>query len=62
VILVVATILGIVSILAVWANRQVLNADNWANTSTALLQNNAIRTQIADYVVEQVCDLKLRMS
>lgn len=54
VILVVATILGIVSILAVWANRQVLNADNWANTSTALLQNDAIRTQIADYVVEQV--------
>jgi hypothetical protein len=54
VILVVATILGVVAILAVWANRQLLNADNWANTSTALLQNEAIRTQIGDYVVEQV--------
>ncbi len=54
VILVVATILTVVGVLAVWANRQVLNADNWANTSTALLQNDAIRTQIADYVVEQV--------
>jgi hypothetical protein len=54
VILVIATILGMFAILAVWANRQVLDAGHWADTSTALLQNDAIRTQIGDYVVEQV--------
>jgi hypothetical protein len=54
VVLVIATILSALAILAVWANRQVLDANRWADTSTKLLQNEAIRTQIGDYVVEQV--------
>lgn len=54
VLLVVATLLVALGALAVWANRQVLNADNWADTSSALLQNDAIRTQVADFMVDQV--------
>src|ERR1700742_281033 len=54
VLLVVATVLVAFGSLAVWANRQVLNANNWADTSSALLQNDAIRTQIADFMVDQV--------
>jgi hypothetical protein len=54
VLLVVATVLIAFGALAVWANRQVLNANNWADTSTALLQNDAIRTQVADFMVDQV--------
>jgi hypothetical protein len=54
VLLVVATVLVVFGSLAVWANRQVLNANNWADTSTALLQNDAIRTQVADFMVDQV--------
>lgn len=54
IILVIAAILTVVSIFAVWANRQVLNADHWSDTSTALLQDEAIRTQISDYLVDQV--------
>jgi hypothetical protein len=38
----------------VWANRQVLNAENWSKTSTALLDNEAIRTQVANYLVDQI--------
>ncbi len=53
-VLVIATILTVLGILAVWANRQVLDANHWADTSTRLLQNDAIRTQVSDYVVEQV--------
>ena len=49
-----ATILVAAGSLAVWANRQVLNANNWADTSSALLQNDAIRTQVADFMVDQV--------
>ena len=52
--LVVATILTLVGALAVWANRQVLNAENWSGTSTALLQDTAIRTEISDYLVQQL--------
>jgi hypothetical protein len=54
VLLTLATLLTIVGVLAVWANRQVLSAGNWSNTSTALLENTAIRTQIADYLVDQL--------
>ncbi|MGZ4331253.1 MAG: hypothetical protein ACXVXL_25015, partial [Solirubrobacteraceae bacterium] len=50
VLLVVATVLIALGSLAVWANRQVLNANNWADTSSALLQNDAIRTQVADFM------------
>lgn len=52
--LVVATVLVAFGSLAVWANRQLLNANNWADTSSALLQNDAIRTQVADFMVDQV--------
>jgi hypothetical protein len=31
---VLATIIGIVAVLAMWANRQALNTDNWTNTSS----------------------------
>jgi hypothetical protein len=54
ILLTLATILVALGALAVWANRQVLNANNWADTSTALLQNDAIRTQVADFMVDQV--------
>jgi hypothetical protein len=54
VLLVLATVLVAFGALAVWANRQVLNANNWADTSSALLQNDAIRTQVADFMVDQV--------
>jgi hypothetical protein len=49
-----ATVLAIVGIFAVWANRQVLHANNWADTSTALLQNHDIRTQVSALLVDQV--------
>lgn len=52
--LITATILAVVAIFAVFANRQVLDANNWADTSGALLENQAIRTQVSEFVVDQV--------
>jgi hypothetical protein len=52
--LVLGTIVAILSIVSVWANRQLLNADNWADTSTELLADQAIRTQVAGYLVDEV--------
>jgi hypothetical protein len=54
VLLTLATLLTVVGILAVFANRQVLDANNWSNTSTSLLQNPAIRTELSDYLVQQL--------
>ena len=48
------TVLAIVGIFAVWANRQVFNPDNWANTSTKLLQNKTVRNATAVYLVNQI--------
>jgi hypothetical protein len=52
--LVLGTLLAVVSIFAVWANRQLLNADNWTDTSSALLAEPAVQSQLAGYVVDQV--------
>jgi hypothetical protein len=52
--IVVATLCGLLAIFALWANRQLLNTDNWVDTSSELLENDAIRTQIADFSVEQL--------
>src|SRR4051812_2519710 len=49
-----ATILAVLSIFAVWANRQLLDADNWADTSAAMLNNDEIRTQVSTYLVDEV--------
>jgi hypothetical protein len=51
---VIASILSLLSILAVWANRQVLNTDNWASSSSRLLESKAIRSQVAAYLVDQL--------
>jgi len=50
----VATLLAFLAIFAVWANRQLLNTDNWTETSSELLENEAIRTQIAGFLVDEL--------
>jgi hypothetical protein len=52
--IVVATVLTLFAIFAIWANRQLLNTDNWTDTSSELLENDAIRTQIADFLVAEL--------
>ena len=52
--LALGAIAAILSIVSVWANRQLLDADNWADTSTALLEDPAIRDQVSGYLVDEV--------
>jgi hypothetical protein len=49
-----ATVIGVFAVLAVWANRQALNTDNWTNTSTQLLADRRIQTAVAAYSVDQL--------
>ena len=51
---VLASVLAFAAILAVWANRQLLNTDNWTRTSTQLLENRVIRDQISAYLVDEL--------
>lgn len=53
-IIVFASILGVVGMLAVFANRLLFNPDNFASTSTQLLQNAAIRSAVSNYLVDQL--------
>lgn len=48
------TVLAVIAIFAVWANRQLLNPNNWANTSTKLLQDEKVRGATSNYLVDQL--------
>src|SRR6516164_8890935 len=49
----ITTVLAVVGMFAVYANRLLFNPDNWAKTSTQLLENDTIRSTTANYIVQQ---------
>lgn len=51
-ILVVATLLGLVSVFSIWVKRQALETDTWTNTSTKLLENDEVNEALSAYLVE----------
>lgn len=51
-ILIVASLLGLVSVLSIWVKRQVLETDTWTNTSTKLLENQHVEEALSAYMVE----------
>ena len=52
--IVVASLLTFLAVFALWANRQLLNTDNWAETSSELLEDDAIRTQVSTFIVDEL--------
>jgi hypothetical protein len=52
--IVLASLLSFLATFALWANRQVLNTDNWTETSSELIENDAIRTQVANFLVAEL--------
>jgi hypothetical protein len=53
-ILALATLLAVLAIFAIWADRQLLSPAHWANTSTQLLQKSTIRTALSSYLIDQL--------
>jgi hypothetical protein len=53
---VVASFVLVVTAFAVWAKRQVLETDTWTETSAELLENEAIRDALADFLVLELYD------
>jgi hypothetical protein len=54
VLLVLATLVWTVGGLAVWANRQMLNTDNWVQTSDRLLRDEAVRTALSTALLDRL--------
>ncbi len=50
----IASLLAVLAILALWANRQLLDTDNWTDTSSELLEDDAIRDQTAVFLVDRL--------
>ena len=48
------TVVLLVGILAIWANRLLFSPENWSNASTQLLQNPNVRSATANYLVDQL--------
>jgi Short C-terminal domain len=52
--IVVAALLAFLALFALWANRQLLNTDNWTNSSTKLLENDKIRNQLSIFLIDEL--------
>jgi hypothetical protein len=49
-----ASVLAFFAVFALWVNRQALNTNNFTDSSTKLLQNDAIRTQVAGFLADEI--------
>jgi hypothetical protein len=51
---ILGSILAFLSVFGIWTERQALNTDDWVNTSGRLLENETIREQLGEYLVDQL--------
>jgi hypothetical protein len=51
---VLATLLAVVAIFSIWANRQALNTDNWVSTSDHILQDKKVDERLSAYLADQL--------
>jgi Short C-terminal domain len=56
ILVVLASIILLITAFAIWAKRQVLETDTWVETSGELLENEAIRNALADFLVVELYD------
>jgi hypothetical protein len=50
----VASVLGVIAVFAVWANRQLLDNGAWTHTSARLIASPPIREELAVYLTDQL--------
>jgi hypothetical protein len=48
----IASLIGFLAVFAIWANRQLLETDTWTDTSSKLLEDEEIRTQVSYFMVD----------
>jgi hypothetical protein len=50
----ISSFLAFLGVAAVWINRQALSTDGWTDTSSQMLENDAIRGQVGAFMVDQL--------
>jgi hypothetical protein len=53
-ILAVATLVGVVGIGSIWANRQLLDTGSWVSTSDRMLHNDEVRHRVSRFLAEEL--------
>jgi hypothetical protein len=48
----IASLVAFLAVFAIWANRQLLETDTWTDTSSKLLEDEQIRTQVSYFMVD----------
>ena len=56
VLILLATVIGIASVLALWVKRQALETDTWTETSSELLEDETISDAVGDFLVAALFD------
>ena len=56
VLIVLATVIGIVSVFALWAKRQLLETETWSTTSEELIQDADIQEAVSTFIVTAIYD------
>jgi hypothetical protein len=56
ILIVLATIVGIVSVFALWAKRQLLETETWTTTSEELIQDADIQAALSTFIVTAIFD------
>jgi hypothetical protein len=56
ILIVLATIIGITSVMGLWAKRQLLETDTWANTSGKLIQRPEVQAALSTFIVTTIYD------
>jgi hypothetical protein len=51
---VVAVLLAFTAVLSIWVNRQFLNTDNWADSSSRLLERPVVRDRVAGFLTDEL--------
>ncbi|HEU5061664.1 MAG TPA: SHOCT domain-containing protein [Solirubrobacterales bacterium] len=51
---ILGSVLAFLSVVAIWTERQALNTDDWVSTSGRFLENETIRAELSDYLVDQL--------
>jgi Short C-terminal domain len=51
---VLGSLLAFLSVFAIWTERQALNTDDWVETSGRLIENQTIRAEVGEYLVDQL--------
>jgi hypothetical protein len=56
ILIVLATIIGITSVMGLWAKRQLLETDTWATTSEQLIQRPEVQAALSTFIVTTIYD------